>query len=155
MGQGGGQRGLKLPGARLELWLDLAAPSRWLWVQGGQEPPQELEGSHSPAAASPRYLPTSPSQSPVSITALTLDGGLCWPAAQGPCVVPSSPRAPLPPEAEPRGALAAQSTWERGLVQIGVGWFWGVCPGVQQGSAWGLDWVPFPTSTTSLGWVRP
>lgn len=85
----------------------LAAPSRWLWVQGGQEPPQELEGPHSPAASSPRYLPTSPSQSPASITALTLDGGLCWPAARGPCVVPASPRAPLPPEAEARGALAA------------------------------------------------
>ena len=74
---------------------------------------------------------------------------------------PEGPVLCLPPsehlcfqKLNPEGPWHPRSTWEKGLVQVGVGRFWGVCPGVQQGSAWGLDWVLFLAPTTSLGWVR-
>lgn len=115
-------------GARLELWPDLAAPSRWLWVQGGQEPPQELEGSLSSSGQPPIF---AHQPLPVSSEYHSPDSGW-WPLlARSPraLCVPASPRALLPPEAEPRGALAASEhlgegagpDWSR-VVLGGVSW---------------------------------
>lgn len=94
--------------------------------RGGQEPPGAL------GRAPPLQQHPAPDLWPLPVSSKCQLAG----------AAPTSPRALLPPEAEPRAGgwgwgpeppWQPQSSWGEGAgpVQVGVGWFWGVSPGVQ------------------------
>lgn len=153
-GQDGGQRGLKLPRARLESWsIQQCLPSGC--GSSGVTGASMGVGRALPSS-SIQPLDTCPPAPPSlqQVSQPSLDGGLCWPAAQGPCAVPASRRAPLPPEAEPRGPDSLGALGRGGWSRLGSGGSGGVSWG-PAGRAWGLDWVPSPPPPQALAGSGP